>query len=185
MKKLFVLVALIVAAAGCSGGDHKAAPAAAQPSLAVAPTAAPTSAAPPASPAALRECSAFSTQAAANDYLRATPAAKANLDTDGDGVACEAKFAPAKPKATSSATGSRKGCLPYDYNCDGFVETQDDPGEALCGSGRGPVSVCGTPYPVVPDYSGPQTRQYPGTPATDAPPGYHPCGVTGAICPDE
>src|SRR4051795_13655038 len=55
-------------------------------------------------PVVLKGCDAFSTQAEASSYLKVTPAAQPNLDTDGDGVACEAKFAPPKPSSTVSAT---------------------------------------------------------------------------------
>jgi hypothetical protein len=180
---LVMLVAL--ALAGCQSHSTKTTTGAVAPQQAPAVTpAAPTATA---TPIAVKECSAFTTQAAANEYLKATPAAKPKLDTDGDGMACESKFAP-RPTVTPEATAraragtSRSGStFDPEATCGGYDPNYRDP---RCGPY--PDQRPDSPGYQAPGYQQrPQTRHSPGTPATNVPPGYHACGDTGAICPDE
>src|ERR1700709_2341946 len=85
--------------AGCQGATSATSVAARGPSPS-APTSTSTGTTPGSSSpnkgaaaAPLRDCSDFSTPTAATAYLQATPAARSSLDTNGDGTACDGKFA--------------------------------------------------------------------------------------------
>src|SRR4051812_39497839 len=139
-------IVIVAAAAGVGIATHSTSGGPATPSAVSTTTAAsgtPESA--PASkqaaPVALKGCEAFSTQNEANAYLKMTPAAKSKLDSNGNGIACEAKFA---PKATASSRSDQAGpALPSPYKVDQNDAKWHPCGAVVC-PGNGGVS--GKPF---------------------------------------
>jgi hypothetical protein len=105
-----------------------------------------------AAPVVLKGCADFSTLNAANAYLRVTPAAKPKLDSNGNGVACEVKFAP-RPTTTSRPTAPTEAQL--ESGC-----STEPPRYSASECGRPPASSYAsvTPYkskPFCPTDQGP------------------------------
>jgi hypothetical protein len=119
MKRLMILAVLVALPVASCGGSGK--------TEAGGPPTAPSGAAATAAPTALKGCEAFTTQGAANSYLKLNPAAQSTLDTNGNGIACEVKFAQARtkpattpttaPQTKTGNTSPRRGTRPAQSGC--------------------------------------------------------------------
>ena len=153
MRKKFVAVALggsVLAVSGVTAASGVFLAADRTPIPHVATSSTPASQAKPSAlaatvPVVLKACADFWTQSAATAYLKVTPAASSSLDSNGNGIACEAKFAPPKPTVVAQPTVTAKAACPTDQ---GPIS-----GNWCMHSANGPDNVGYVPY-ASPPYSG-------------------------------